>query len=216
MNAASLAGKAAPAATPKSRCLAAFPFIPFADQISGTRFSAAPSTSAGPPGALPDAYNPLDGTPQGNPLLAEPEPVDGEPPQNVSSISNDPSHSAEVRAVAAATEPASHLTGETARVLPPSELPAPHAPGSQPVPPNPYAFTLEPPTTRDAESIYDFDMKVMNASGQPWRARGSDMSRWFNYGFDEFTWKRYCEYRRDMVKGIEMMVRTCSSQSSLY
>jgi hypothetical protein len=74
------------------------------------------------------------------------------------------------------------------------------------VPPNPYAFTLEPPTTRDAESIYDFDMKVMNASGQPWRARGSDMSRWFNYGFDEFTWKRYCEYRRDMVKGIEMMV----------
>lgn len=32
------------------------------------------------------------------------------------------------------------------------------------------------------------------------------MSRWFNYGFDEFTWKRYCEYRKDMVKGVEAMV----------
>lgn len=149
----------------------------------------------------------MDGTAQGNPLLSDPQLVDGEPPQNVSSIANDPSHSAEAQAAAAAAEPASHLTGETARVLPPSELPVPHAPGSQPVPPNPYAFTLEPPTTRDAESIYDFDMKVMNASGQPWRARGSDISRWFNYGFDEFTWKRYCEYRKEMVKGIEAMVR---------
>lgn len=159
-----------------------------------------------PQGALPNSVNPSDGTPQSNPLLGEPQPVQGEPPQNVSSIANDPSHSVETQVAAALSEPASHLTGGTARILPPSELPAPHAPGSQPVPPNPYAFTLEPPTTRDADSIYEYDMKVMSASGQPWRARGSDMSRWFNYGFDEFTWRRYCEYRKEMIKGLEAMV----------
>lgn len=157
--------------------------------------------------ALPNAHNPTDGTAPANPLLAEPQPIEADPPLTVSSIADDPSHSAEVRAAATALEPPTHLTGETARILPPSDLPAPHAPGSQPVPPNPYAFTLEPPTTRDAESVYEYDMKVMNASGQPWRARGSDLSRWFNYGFDEFTWKRYCDYRREAIKGLEAMVR---------
>ncbi|KAJ9119634.1 hypothetical protein QFC22_003343 [Naganishia vaughanmartiniae] len=185
MNAASLASKAAPM-----------------HAASTTRPAATQNASGS---ALPNAANSTDGTAPANPLLAEPQPVEADPPLTVSSIADDPSHSAEVRAVAAATEPPTHLTGETARILPPSDLPAPHAPGSQPVPPNPYAFTLEPPMTRDAESVYEYDMKVMNASGQPWRARGSDLSRWFNYGFDEFTWKRYCDYRREAINGLEAM-----------
>ncbi|KAJ9094488.1 hypothetical protein QFC21_006027 [Naganishia friedmannii] len=185
MNAASLASKAPPLNT-----------------ASSTRLTATQSATSS---ALPNDVNPTDGTAPANPLLAEPQPVEADPPLTVSSIADDPSHSAEVRAAAAALAPPTHLTGETARILPPSNLPTPHAPGSQPVPPNPYAFTLDPPTTRDAESVYEYDMKVMNASGQPWRARGSDLSRWFNYGFDEFTWKRYCDYRREAIQGLEAM-----------
>lgn len=33
---------------------------------------------------------------------------------------------------------------------------------------------------------------------KPWRRPGSDLSDWFNYGFDEMTWEAYCYRRRDI------------------
>jgi pre-mRNA 3'-end-processing factor FIP1 len=59
---------------------------------------------------------------------------------------------------------------------------------------------------QDGQSVYEYDLAVMDGSGQPWRRPGSDLSRWFNYGFDEVTWVKYCEYRRDMSKGREGLV----------
>lgn len=31
-----------------------------------------------------------------------------------------------------------------------------------------------------------------------WRRPGSDISDWFNYGFDEISWEAYCYRRRDL------------------
>ena len=33
---------------------------------------------------------------------------------------------------------------------------------------------------------------------KPWRLPGSDISDWFNYGFDEISWEAYCYRRRDL------------------
>ena len=33
---------------------------------------------------------------------------------------------------------------------------------------------------------------------KPWRKPGSDISDWFNYGFDEISWEAYCYRRRDL------------------
>lgn len=35
-------------------------------------------------------------------------------------------------------------------------------------------------------------------SDKPWRKPGSDISDWFNYGFDEISWEAYCYRRRDL------------------
>jgi Fip1 motif len=31
-----------------------------------------------------------------------------------------------------------------------------------------------------------------------WRLPGSDISDWFNYGFDEISWEAYCYRRREL------------------
>ena len=31
-----------------------------------------------------------------------------------------------------------------------------------------------------------------------WRRPGSDLSDWFNYGFDELSWEAYCYRRREL------------------
>ena len=31
-----------------------------------------------------------------------------------------------------------------------------------------------------------------------WRRPGSDISDWFNYGFDEISWEAYCYRRREL------------------
>jgi len=43
-----------------------------------------------------------------------------------------------------------------------------------------------------------------------WRIPGSDISDWFNYGFDEVTWTAYVRRRREMnemVDGLGMVSR---------
>lgn len=38
---------------------------------------------------------------------------------------------------------------------------------------------------------------------KPWRKPGTDMTDFFNYGFDEFTWASYCLKQRSVRKGVE-------------
>ncbi|KAG6911316.1 hypothetical protein DXG01_002155 [Tephrocybe rancida] len=72
----------------------------------------------------------------------------------------------------------------------PNTLPAVAAPPSHPA--------IDPTATGalDGRSILDVDLGAM--SEKPWRRPGSDISDWFNYGFDEISWEAYCYRRRDL------------------
>ncbi|KAF8899254.1 Fip1 motif-domain-containing protein [Infundibulicybe gibba] len=48
----------------------------------------------------------------------------------------------------------------------------------------------------DGRSILEVDLGAM--SEKPWRKPGSDISDWFNYGFDELSWEAYCYRRREL------------------
>ena len=44
-------------------------------------------------------------------------------------------------------------------------------------------------------NIYDFDLDTIK--DKPWLKPGADITDYFNYGFTEATWKKYCEMQRD-------------------
>ncbi|KAF8167561.1 hypothetical protein B0H34DRAFT_779259 [Crassisporium funariophilum] len=48
----------------------------------------------------------------------------------------------------------------------------------------------------DGRSVLELDLNAM--ADKPWRRPGSDISDWFNYGFDEISWETYCYRRRDL------------------
>ncbi|KAJ7665411.1 hypothetical protein DFH06DRAFT_1187280 [Mycena polygramma] len=50
--------------------------------------------------------------------------------------------------------------------------------------------------TMEGRSIIDVDLSSM--AEKQWRRPGSDISDWFNYGFDELSWEAYCYRRRDL------------------
>ncbi|KAF9072800.1 Fip1 motif-domain-containing protein [Rhodocollybia butyracea] len=72
----------------------------------------------------------------------------------------------------------------------PSTLPPVKAPPSHP--------EIDPtvPGVLDGRAIFEVDMGAM--TDRPWRRAGSDISDWFNYGFDELSWEAYCYRRRDI------------------
>eukprot|EP01062_Namystynia_karyoxenos_P063407 TRINITY_DN5620_c0_g1_i1.p1 TRINITY_DN5620_c0_g1~~TRINITY_DN5620_c0_g1_i1.p1 ORF type:complete len:261 (+),score=75.80 TRINITY_DN5620_c0_g1_i1:88-783(+) len=43
---------------------------------------------------------------------------------------------------------------------------------------------------RKNEAIYGFDIDQLQE--RPWLRQGADLTAWFNYGFNEETWKEYC------------------------
>lgn len=70
-----------------------------------------------------------------------------------------------------------------------TNLPVQRAPPSHP--------SIDPtiPGTFDSRSIFDLDIAAMHP--KPWRLPGTDLSDYFNYGFDEITWEAYCYRRRE-------------------
>ena len=48
--------------------------------------------------------------------------------------------------------------------------------------------------------IYDYDIDTM-CEEKPWRIPGADLTDYFNYGFNEESWKAYCEKQKG-VRGI--------------
>ncbi|KAJ8515418.1 hypothetical protein ONZ45_g7140 [Pleurotus djamor] len=72
----------------------------------------------------------------------------------------------------------------------PSNLPAATAPPSHP------DINPDIPGVFDGRSILDVDLSSL--ADKPWRRPGSDISDWFNYGFDEISWEAYCYRRRDL------------------
>lgn len=55
-------------------------------------------------------------------------------------------------------------------------------------------------------SVYDVDVAQFEGSGQMWRRPGSDISDWFNHGFDEVTYPKFLKYRQDMEQGRAALV----------
>lgn len=43
----------------------------------------------------------------------------------------------------------------------------------------------------DGKSILEVDLESLE--NKPWRQPGADITEYFNYGFDEFTWTAYCQ-----------------------
>ncbi|KAG2155706.1 hypothetical protein DEU56DRAFT_768773 [Suillus clintonianus] len=74
--------------------------------------------------------------------------------------------------------------------LDPITLPPVIAPPSHP------SINLDIPGILDGHSILEVDIGAM--AEKPWRLPGSDISDWFNYGFDEISWEAYCYRRRDL------------------
>lgn len=139
----------------------------------------APATTTGSPTAA------------GQPALSGATPLDQPPPTEAPS---------DAVAAVEATPAAALVNGSTASAQPASTLPVARAPG-------PEVDLHAPPLLADGTTeVWDVDMHTLDASGQPWRRPGSDLSRWFNYGFDEVTWARYVMFRKGMVQGREAMV----------
>ncbi len=46
--------------------------------------------------------------------------------------------------------------------------------------------------------IYDFDLNTLQPDEKAWRKPGADITDYFNYGFTEDSWMKYCEKQRRM------------------
>ncbi|KAH7930463.1 hypothetical protein BV22DRAFT_1124963 [Leucogyrophana mollusca] len=84
-----------------------------------------------------------------------------------------------------ATDPARIDEGPDPSMLPPASAPPSHP-----------SINPSMPGVLDGRSILEVDMTAM--AEKPWRRPGSDISDWFNYGFDEISWEAYCYRRRDL------------------
>jgi pre-mRNA 3'-end-processing factor FIP1 len=55
-------------------------------------------------------------------------------------------------------------------------------------------------------SVYEVDLNQFEGSGQPWRRPGSDLTDWFNFGFDEVTYPKFLRFRSEMEAGRQALV----------
>lgn len=77
-------------------------------------------------------------------------------------------------------------------------LPAPRASSSAPA-----IDPSAPGTLPDGSSVFDLDIAAL--AEKTWRRPGSDLSDWFNYGFDEISWEAYCVRRRELGEAAAML-----------
>lgn len=61
---------------------------------------------------------------------------------------------------------------------------------------------VHPSTGKPIQST-DFDTDFPTESSKPWRKPGADITDFFNYGFDEFTWASYCLKQQQMPKQVK-------------
>ncbi|EQL34839.1 hypothetical protein BDFG_03285 [Blastomyces dermatitidis ATCC 26199] len=105
----------------------------------------------------------------------------------------------------------------TPSIAPKVETPAlPHATAAKPVAPQKpgsaypaqHTSTIDinanpvHPTTNKPILSTDLDADFPTENDKPWRRPGSDMTDYFNYGFDEFTWASYCLKQQTLRKDI--------------
>jgi len=91
-----------------------------------------------------------------------------------------------------------------------SNLPPVTAPPSHPA--------IDPTATGMLEGRPVFEVDMAALTDKAWRRPGSDISDWFNYGFDEISWEAYCYRRRELgdlaaVLKTNVVVRSFPSMS---
>jgi hypothetical protein len=68
-----------------------------------------------------------------------------------------------------------------------------------------FRAVAEAAPSEQAVVVTAFETEIDHLEDKPWRAEGADPSDWFNYGFNEETWRRYCEkqmrLRREYAMG---------------
>ncbi|BEJ11536.1 hypothetical protein CspHIS471_0109580 [Cutaneotrichosporon sp. HIS471] len=161
------------------------------------------ATSIAPPAASP-TVNKTASKPAPDALTDyNPAPRPGAPTSTSAAGTNLHGHTALSSATAQPSDMHSHphvtAGGQpTHAALPHSSLPPQLAPSSD--------FKMDPtnptgviPST--GTSVYDIDVAQFEGSGQMWRRPGSDISDWFNYGFDEVTYPRFLKFRQEMEQG---------------
>jgi hypothetical protein len=60
----------------------------------------------------------------------------------------------------------------------------------------PKGVDIETPGTINGVNVYEFDLDSLQSEEKPWRKPGADITDYFNYGFTEDTWMKYCERQR--------------------
>jgi pre-mRNA 3'-end-processing factor FIP1 len=53
----------------------------------------------------------------------------------------------------------------------------------------------------NGESLLDLDLDGLEE--QPWRKPGADITDYFNYGFNEVTWRAYCNKQKSMREDLK-------------
>jgi pre-mRNA 3'-end-processing factor FIP1 len=86
--------------------------------------------------------------------------------------------------------------------VPPSDKPGSEYPARHTSKIDPNDNPVHPTTGKPILST-DFDADFPTESSKPWRKPGSDITDYFNYGFDEFTWASYCLKQQQMPKEVE-------------
>ncbi|XP_076026488.1 pre-mRNA 3'-end-processing factor FIP1 isoform X2 [Genypterus blacodes] len=61
---------------------------------------------------------------------------------------------------------------------------------------------LDAPGNVNGVPVLEVDMESFEE--KPWRKPGADLSDYFNYGFNEDTWKAYCEKQKKLRMGLEV------------
>ncbi|XP_041960968.1 pre-mRNA 3'-end-processing factor FIP1 isoform X4 [Alosa sapidissima] len=62
---------------------------------------------------------------------------------------------------------------------------------------------LDAPGNINGVPVLEVDMESFEE--KPWRKPGADLSDYFNYGFNEDTWKAYCEKQKRLRMGLDVM-----------
>ncbi|KAL1971378.1 hypothetical protein VTN77DRAFT_331 [Rasamsonia byssochlamydoides] len=124
-------------------------------------------------------------------------------------LRNEPQRSASVDSAAAAKPSTPSVPTKVEGTSPsvaPAKPAAPSKPGSAypPVHTSTIDVNANPvhPVTGKPLLSTDLDNDFPTEDDKPWRRPGSDISDYFNYGFDEFTWASYCLKQQELRKEV--------------
>ncbi|XP_060688089.1 pre-mRNA 3'-end-processing factor FIP1-like isoform X3 [Hemiscyllium ocellatum] len=72
---------------------------------------------------------------------------------------------------------------------------------------------LDAPGSINGIPVIEADLDLFE--DKPWRKPGADLSDYFNYGFNEETWKAYCEKQRRLQLGLDPILASASESKKL-